>query len=289
MKNQGFRESRPPAVAGHFYPASKSRLESTVRTLLQQVGQASPGRVLALLVPHAGYPYSGAVAAHAFAAAASQQFDLIVILGANHSGIAYDHFLLYPGTCFETPLGPVEIDQEMTRRLAGIGSGFILHRGAHRDEHSIEVQLPFIRVVFPDVKFVPLLVGRPVVNRLVEAGKLLASLLSDRRPLLLASSDLSHYPSYEDARHADTQTLKAIESFDPARVHEAMARLRRCKPPIPNLLTCACGEGALLLTMATSKALGAREAKVLHYANSGDVAYGLRDQVVGYAAVAFTA
>jgi len=157
----------------------------------------------------------------------------------------------------------------------------------HEQEHSVEVQVPFIQVLFPDAKIVPVVVGAPDAALCERFGQALGRALSGKKALIVASSDLSHYPSYEDARTVDLPILDAIPTLDLSRVQksvqDAMGR------GVANLHTGACGEGPIMAAMAAARAMGARGGKVISYANSGDIAIGDRSRVVGYGAVALTA
>ena len=276
---------RPPAVAGKFYPQDGKKLRSAVDAYLADALPPSGERPIALVVPHAGYVYSGQVAADAYKQAAGYDIDLVVILGTNHTVPPFDSVSVFQGRGYGTPLGVAATDQTVAQAL--LASGFVYKPDAHAAEHSEEVQVPFVQVLFPKAKIVTAIMGRQDLTLATRFGQALAKALKDRRALIVASSDLSHYPPYDEAVAADRATLGAMASLDPKAAAEAIARQMRAERP--GLETCACGEGAILAAMVAAKALGATKGMVVSYANSGDTAIGERDRVVGYGAVVFTA
>ena len=276
---------RPPAVAGKFYPSDKAKLEGAVKAFLADALPARGERPMGLVVPHAGYLYSGQIAADAYKQAAGYDYDLVVILGTNHTVAPFDSVSVFQGRGYGTPLGVALVDQEVAQRL--MAGGFTYKRDAHLTEHSEEVQVPFVQVLFPKAKIVTAVVGKPDLGLAARFGEVLAKIVKDRKVLIVASSDLSHYPSHEEAVAADRATLQAIASLDPRAAAASIARTMASDRP--GVATCACGEGAILATMTAAKALGATRGIVVSYANSGDTAVGEQDRVVGYGAVAFTA
>jgi MEMO1 family protein len=276
---------RPPAVAGKFYPADRGKLEGAIKAYLAEAVPARGERPIGILAPHAGYLFSGQIAADAWAQAAGNDVDLVVILGTNHTVAPFDSVSVFQGRGYATPLGVATVDQEVAQRL--VAGGFTYKPDAHMTEHSEEVQVPFVQVLFPKAKIVTAVVGKPDIGLATRFGEALARAVKDRKVLVVASSDLSHYPPYEEACAADRATLTAVASLDPKALAEAVGRTEAAGRP--GLATSACGEGAIMAAMAASKALGATRGIVLSYANSGDTAVGERDRVVGYGAVAFTA
>jgi hypothetical protein len=276
---------RPPAVAGKFYPKDGKMLRSAVEAYLADALPPKGEQPLALVAPHAGYIYSGQVAADAFKQAAGYEIDLVVILGTNHTVPPFDSVSVFQGRGYATPLGVAMTDQPVAQAL--LSSGFIYNPDAHMAEHSEEVQVPFVQVLFPKAKIVTVLVGKQNLTLAHRFGLALAKVLKDRKALIVASSDLSHYPPCEEAAMADKATLGAVASLDPKSVVEAIGWQMRAGRP--GLDTCACGEGAILAAMVAAKSLGATKGTVVSYANSGDTAVGDRDRVVGYGAVVFTA
>jgi len=259
---------RQPAVAGTFYPARPSELASAVDRYLDQA-QAVSGQAAALpapkavIVPHAGYIYSGPVAARAYAAERhlAGTVERVVLLGPAH--YAYLRGIAAPAAdAFETPLGPLEVDRAAISALAGLPE-VVLDDAPHGPEHCLEVQLPFLRQTLGPIAIVPLLVGdiepEPV-------ARVLKRLWGGRETLIVVSTDLSHYHSYEEARRLDAATAAAIEALEGAGLG----------------LEDACGSRALagLLRVARNSRLAIER---LDLRNSGDTA-GPRDRVVGYGA-----
>lgn len=278
---------REPAVAGPFYPREPERLRAAVRAYLDDAVLARGADPIALVVPHAAYVYSGQIAADGFAQALGRRYDLIVLLGTHHRVPDFGGVALYPGGGFRTPLGVVEVDAEAEDRLRDADPVFRLDAGPHEGEHSVEVQLPFIQVAFPGARIVPAVVGTEDPALCARAGQALAKVLAGRRALIVASSDLSHYPTYDGAVASDRAVLAAIAGLEPDRLGQAIDTQMRVGHP--GLEICACGEGAVRVAMVAARALGATHGVVVSAANSGDTATGDRSRVVGYGAVMMTA
>lgn len=279
---------RPPAVAGQFYPKEPEILEQVVQAFLLQARLAvppSPHPPVALIVPHAGYPYSGAVAARAYAAVTGHTYDAVVFLGANHTVPSLDAGAIdLLDEAFATPLGKVPVARDLASEILEALPGFVPDLTMHRQEHSIEVQLPFLQAVAPGTPIVPIIVGDVTWERAQEFGQALGEVLARHRALLVATTDLSHYPPYAEACQVDVQTVEAIASLDGQQVWETDAR--EMEAGHESLACTLCGRGAVLVALAAARVLGAERAHLLLYANSGDVLFGDRDQVVGYAAFA---
>jgi MEMO1 family protein len=271
---------RPAAVAGTWYPGRSDALAGEIDALLARAGEPLRGDVRALVAPHAGLMFSGGVGACAFRAAANQACEVLVLVGPSHFA-AFDGVALYPDGAFDTPLGPVPIDEPGARAVAGYP---VVHPlpAPHRREHALEMQLPFVRRVFPDVPMVPLLIGsqdRPTIRALAEA---LAGAFRGRRALLVASTDLSHYFDANTATSLDRRVTASFEAFDP----DALLALYESYPEHERGRSVACGGGAAIAVMLAARLLGATEGRLLAYAHSGEVS-GDYDGVVGYAAAAF--
>jgi AmmeMemoRadiSam system protein B len=264
---------RQPAVAGAFYPGQRLLLSSEVRTLLDQArhnpdrsGSGVPPRLpKALIVPHAGYIYSGSTAALAYArlAAGRSSIRRVVLLGPTHRVAV--HGLALPGTeAFATPLGNVEVDQEAIAALAGLRQ-VVLSPAAHAKEHSLEVQLPFLQSVLDDFKLLPLAVGDASP---AEVAEVLEAVWGGNETLIVISSDLSHFLPYSAAQTTDRETVQAILNLSGPVTHHQ-----------------ACGGTPVngLLLAARHHQL---QPELLGLCNSGDTA-GDRQRVVGYAALAF--
>ncbi len=284
---KGGGEIRPPVVAGKFYPESGAVLKAAIEKFMKSAAPAQAQTPLGIVVPHAGYIYSGQICADGYNQVRSGAYEVVVVLGTNHTAPDLRKIALYPGACFQTPLGTVPVDEEIVAALIAASPDCKADKAPHVREHSIEVQIPFIQVLFPQAKIVPAVVGMADVGLYTRFGAALAKVLKGKRALIVASSDLSHYPSAADAEVVDRKTLAAVASLDPTTLrHTIQAQMAR---RIKGLDTCACGEAPIMVAMAAAKALGAKGGRVVSYANSGDIPVGDRERVVGYGAVVFTA
>jgi len=280
-------EIREAAVAGQFYPASAQRLRDAVERFLRDAAPPAPARPVAIVVPHAGYAFSGEIAAEGWRFASGRAPDLVVLLGTNHTVAGFRGVAASPERGFRTPLGVAEVDREAAGALARLDPDVVLDARPHAREHSVEVQVPFVQVLFPHAKILPLVVGAPDPELCERLGQALGKMLRGRNALVVASSDLSHYPSARDAAAVDRRVLAAVASLDPVRFRSAIAA--EMSRGVGALATCACGEAPILAAMAAARALGASRGTVIRYGNSGDGPLGDEERVVGYGAVAFEA
>jgi len=276
---------RPPAVVGAFYPDDPAELEAMVDGFLKQSRQL-PQEPLVLIAPHAGYVYSGAVAGSAFAQLRGRKYDVAVVLGTNHHIAGLQTMAIWPSGAYSTPLGLMPIDSELAQRIMEAAPDyFVANRQAQLPEHSIEVELPLLMRAVGSIPFVPILVGQPSWENLEQLADVLASALEGQRAVIIASTDMSHYPNYEDAVEVDASTLLSIASLEPEAVmRNAQIWMAR---GVDNLVCTLCGEGPTILAMMVAQKLGATRATVLQYANSGDLPFGDKNHVVGYGAVMF--
>jgi len=271
---------RPPAVSGRFYPSDPVELRATVATLLADARHAvgPAGRpALALVAPHAGYLYSGPTAARVFARVTIP--GVVVILAPNHTGIseAQGGASLWESGAFRTPLGDVPVDTKMAEALLELSRGIVgVDHDAHRAEHAVEVELPFLQLLRSDVRIVPLVLAWDDWERARALGQVLARLVTaaGEPVLLLASSDLNHYEPAEVSEQKDALALDAIRGLDGA---ELLARCRRERISM-------CGRGPAAVVLAAAHALGGTRADVVDYRHSGWVS-GDNARVVGYAGV----
>ncbi len=277
---------RAPAVAGSFYPEDAAELTTMVDTFLEAV-QATDGEPIALIVPHAGYVYSGWVAAYAFKQLEGATYDSIVIIAPNHYHAGFESISVYAEGAFQTPLGYMPIDEETAGALIAADERIVFNPEVHTPEHSIEVELPFLQRIYQDFKIVPIIIGQPTQENIEPLAEALVQVLGGREALIIASSDMSHYPPYDDAVRVDNATLAAIETMDSQMVTATM--MDNMTRGVPNLGTCLCGEGPALTAMKVASRLGANQVTVLRYANSGDSPFVPVDKsrVVGYGAVMF--
>jgi len=284
---QADRDIRMPAVSGQFYPSDQKRLRQAIAQFLQDAVTARIEKPVALVVPHAGYIYSGQVAADGYRQVRDLQPDVVVILGTNHADPGFRDISVWARGSYRTPLGDAPIDETLAAMLLAANTDCRFERGVHLREHSVEVQVPFVQTVFPRARIVPVVIGAPDPAMCSRFGATLAKVLKERRALIVASSDLSHYPAYGDANQADRETLEAVTALDvrafDSRLQTLMGR------GVRGLDTCACGAGPIMAAMAAAKGLGAVRGIVVSYANSGDVLVGDRSRVVGYGAVVMAA
>ncbi len=276
---------RRPAVAGAFYPGGASELGRVVDEFLKSADTPEtrvPGRVIGIISPHAGYAYSGQVAAYAFSAVRGADYDVVILIGPSHRA-PVEAAAVYTSGSFSTPLGSVPVDESLASAIVSLGGDFTDDPGAHVAEHSLEVQLPFLQRVLKDFKIVPVVTRDLPPDRCEELGRALAGAVKGRKALFVASSDLSHYPAYDDANRVDRETVESWKTMNLETMYaKEEATMRR---PAQNLAVTMCGSAAVMITMAACKALGADAVTVLKYANSGDVS-GDKTGVVGYAAAA---
>lgn len=279
---------RPAAVAGQFYPANRTELTTMVDGFLAAAAPPSvSGRPIGLLAPHAGYVYSGATAGIAHRLLAGSGVTTVVLLGNSH------HFRLakaavYPSGSFVTPLGSVPVNKTLAGALIARPALFEADARPHMPEHSLEVQLPFLQRTLKDFSIVPVLFSDMSLDQCKACGEAIAAALKEsgleKNAVIIASSDMSHYPSWANANMTDSAALKALAAFDPPQLRQSIAMLMAGS--VPNLDCVFCGPEALSVAMYASRSLGASRAAVLAHATSAD-ASGDRGRVVGYGAAAF--
>jgi AmmeMemoRadiSam system protein B/AmmeMemoRadiSam system protein A len=275
--------TRPPVFAGQFYPADSTLLARQIKVFMEAAKFPRADSVVALIVPHAGYIYSGQIDADAYNQVKQNKYDLIVVLGTNHTTAGFSGISVYPRGAFATPIGSLKIDDVAAEELRKQDSDVNFNLSVHAKEHSIEVQIPFIKYLFPETKILPIIIGEPNIEVCARFGKVLAGIIKYKKVLVVASSDLSHYPHFDDAIKVDNKTLKTIARLNPAEIVSEMQNQLENK--IPQLVTCACGEAPILAAVATAKELGAGCASIISYSNSGYNSFGSIDRVVGYGAV----
>lgn len=277
-------EIRQPAVAGSFYDGDLKSLNIQIENcFLHKIGPGkiplvNPKRqnnIIGLISPHAGYMYSGPVAANGFyKIALGGKPDSIIILGPNHRGFGEDVSIMTEGK-WKTPLGELEIDTEMADDILKNSKIIKNDKKAHQYEHSIEVQLPFIQYIFgKDIKFVPICMTRQDIDTDIEIAKSICSSVVDKNILIIASSDFTHYEPQEYAENVDKQAINAILEFNPEKLYDMIYH--------QNLTMC--GPGPITVMLIACETLGSKKAELLKYATSGDVS-GMYDQVVGYASL----
>lgn len=266
--------TRKSAVAGTWYPGTTAGLAAAVDSHLERAHDDVEGDLVALVAPHAGLVYSGPVAAHAYRLLRRRRFDVIVLVGPSHF-IPFPGVAAYPSGGFETPFGIAAIDEQCTTEL--INASTVVHAAPafHGREHSLEMQLPFVQRLAPATPIVPLLMGHQTADTARGLGDALATVLKGRRALLIASTDLSHYEDAETAARLDRVVIDAVAQLDADGLQRALI----ARPEH------ACGGGPTVAVMRAARLLGATDARILNYADSGDIS-GDKSSVVGYLAAA---
>jgi AmmeMemoRadiSam system protein B len=281
---------REPAVAGSFYPARAEALRQVVDALLGQAVPPAAGSRVGVLVPHAGLVYSGAVAASGWRSLleGAGRSPSVVILGTNHSAW-FEGVAVYETGAWRTPAGDAPVDEEVAAEILALGEPFTANRRAHRDEHSIEVQLPVLLAVRPHARIVPCSVAAGTGSGAVEAGTRLGALLGGLRAeghevLLAISTDMAHYPVHSEAVLVTARLAPSITALDPA----SLAKLERAETQsgAHGLVCGMCGIQPTVLGLAALRAMGVGGGTVVASATSAD-AGGDPRRTVGYLAVAF--
>ena len=265
---------RPAAVAGAWYPGTDKALASAVDRYLADATRDVNGELVALIAPHAGLMSSGPVAAHAYRLLRGRVFEVAVLVGPSHF-VGFDGVALPKASGFETPFGVASIAEDLAASLAKATPVVRQHAAAHAREHSLEMQLPFLQRLAPATPIVPLVMGYQTDATARALGDGLADVLRGRSALLVASTDLSHYHDANTAGRLDAVVLEHVGHFDADGLQRALDR----EPDH------ACGGGPTVAVMRAARSLGARDAIVLNYADSGDVS-GDKTKVVGYMAAA---
>ncbi|MCP4683140.1 MAG: AmmeMemoRadiSam system protein B [Desulfobacterales bacterium] len=268
---------RPAVLAGTWYPGTKSTLTKTIQGYLSKARAPSlAGPLKALIVPHAGYRYSGGVAAHAYKLLETRRFKRVILVGPSHR-MSFKGVSVNLQSAYETPLGTVPVDQETAEKLLAAGPDIRWIKQAHAREHSLEIQLPFLQTVLHDFKIVPILMGQQDLDTCLKLSQALVQVMGNSKDtLLLASSDLSHFHTYSRAKEMDQKFIRHIQTLDPQALSKDLDS-GGCE---------ACGRGPVITSLLAAKALGADRSVVLNYANSGDVT-GDHSRVVGYLSAAF--
>jgi hypothetical protein len=274
---------RHAAVAGSFYPADPKVLSAMIDDLLAKVTVPQiTDPILAVVAPHAGYEYSGPVAAYTYAQLKGHKYTRVVVIAPSHH-VAFDFTSIYDGDAYATPLGNVPVDKAFAQKLVKMSSTMKLSSQGHDPtsaggEHAVEVQLPWLQKVLGNFEVVPIVMGDQSYESSRALGVALAKLIKKEGgdTLVLASSDLSHYHTYDDAVTIDHKTLNALQAWD----YFSMSRNFQAR------VWEACGGAPIVAAMIYAERMGANQARVLKYENSGDVT-GDHSRVVGYSADVF--
>ena len=267
---------RKSVIAGSWYPGNPEILTSDIDGFLKNVPtELLNGKVLALISPHAGYVYSGQVAAYSYRLVEGETFDDVMVIGPSHR--AFFHGVsIYNKGGYETPLGIVPVNVKLANDIIAQSPIISFVSAAHRQEHSVEIQLPFLQVVLDKFSFVPVVMGEQDGQTCEELADAIFESIAGKKVLIVGSSDLSHFHAYDKAVKLDSVVLDHIKKMDPEGLLRDLER-GVCE---------ACGGGPIAVAMLIAKKLGADRAKLLKYANSGDVT-GDKNGVVGYASAVF--
>jgi AmmeMemoRadiSam system protein B/AmmeMemoRadiSam system protein A len=270
---------KKPNVSGQFYDSDPKRLNAHLDQLFKEArNDAFDHPVEIIIAPHAGYIYSGAVAAHSFKAVSARSYKTIVIIAPSHF-VGFDGISVWEEGAFETPLGQVRVDSAFTRRLIGADANIYFKKEAFDREHALEVEIPFLQKTFKDFEIVPVVMGQPSMETMQSFARTLADVTGDRHDVLIVvSTDLSHYHPDAVARQMDARTIQAIERMDIAALiegHQSGAME-------------SCGFIPVLNALLYAKEKGLNRTQVITYANSGDTS-GDKSRVVGYVSIAIFA
>lgn len=271
------RVRRDPVAAGTYYPKDPVELKDSVQELLGKAKNSllPQQNIKALAAPHAHYPYSGRVAAEAHACLKKRNLKTLVIVGPDHY-IGFEGIAVFPAGAFRTPLGDVEIDEDMAHWLVDTGKNVIAAPEAHSREHGIEVQLPFLQVAAPGMKIVPILMGFRSRSNVETLAVLLSRVLDRNDVCLMATTDLSHYHPRPQAQKLDSRVRELVRAFAPTILWEDLREGR----------VEACGGDSLVAVMLGAGIAGAEASRVLGYCDSGEMS-GNPSAVVGYLSAAF--
>ncbi|MCQ9208802.1 MAG: AmmeMemoRadiSam system protein B, partial [Omnitrophica bacterium] len=267
------QEIKKPVVSGTFYPDSAKILSQKIKQFLDWAGQDVPDQdILALISPHAGYDYSGSVAAYGYGLIKGKPIRTVIIIGPSHFA-DFEGISVYPQGAWQTPLGNVPVDAELADALIQYDSRIHFYEPAFTKEHSLEVQVPFLQMVLDEFKIVPIAMRRfSFENCQLLSRALLEATQGRKDVLVVASTDMSHYHPYEVARKIDHLTIQELEKFDPRALYYKLISEE----------SELCGAAAVITTLLYAKARGAQEIEIIKYANSGDITGDRQKGVVGY-------
>ncbi len=278
---------RQPAVAGQFYPGNTAELKATLKDLFAKaVPPKTAGHIQAVIVPHAGYIFSGGVAASCFNQIdPSRHFDNVFVLGPSHH-VGFEGGSVYTDGNFITPLGSVNVNTKLGKQLVGRSKVLVTRNDAHQLEHSVEVELPFLQTRFgKDLTIVPIVLGASSAATCKKIADELRPYFNEKN-LFVISSDFSHYPAYEDAERADKTTAAAILTRSPDKLINAMKDNAEAR--MPNLVTSLCGWPCVLTLLYMIEDNPKVTIQIVDHKNSGDASVGEKERVVGYYAMTVT-
>ncbi len=286
-KQQSGSEDRYPAVAGQFYPNSKDELEESLNDLFNKAKPGiNEGNVLAIISPHAGYVFSGEIAATSFNQIdKTKEYENIFVIGSSHR-VYFDGASIYNKGNYQMPMGPVKVNIELANKLINENRCFTYRADAHQTEHSLEVQLPFLQYILqPGFQIVPIVIASQSQHRIKEIAKILKPYFNAKN-LFIISTDLSHFPDYENANIVDQLTAEAVSTNNPELFLKVLQDNE--KKNIPNLSTSMCGWSSVLALMYMTEGNQDIQYHLIDYNNSGDSQYGDHYRVVGYYSISIT-
>ncbi len=275
------KTNRMPVVAGSFYSSDPKDLKNNLKKLFDQAVSPKLKRdIRAVISPHAGYVFSGQVAASGFKQInPDTEYDHIFLIGSSHH-VSFERASVYSKGNYFTPLGEVQVDCEFANKLIDDHDCFTFNDGAHSREHSLEVQLPFLQYwLNKNMRIVPIVLGTQNPDKAMEISKALLPYFTEKN-LFIISTDLSHYPKYKDALKADGYMIEAIMTGSPDKLQKAIKK--NSEMAYPNLLTSMCGLTSVLCILYLAEMEKELEFTKIHYLNSGDSQYKDKSRVVGY-------
>jgi len=269
------KEYRASRHAGTWYPGIQKELGQVINTYLNDARTRVRGEIVGLVSPHAGYIYSGPVAAFAYKNIEGKEYDDVIVIGPSHQygfyGASVD---LMAGR--NTPLGTIDFDLDLAQKIVKDSKNIVYEPAAHAAEHSVEIQMPFLQAVLKKFKAVEIVMGTQDYETCEILSQAIVKAAKGKKILVVASSDLSHYHAQREAEKLDNLVVEAVAGYDPELLYNRF-KTDSCE---------ACGAGPIITAMLVAKAMGASYSKVLNYATSGDIT-GDQSQVVGYMAAAF--
>lgn len=272
---------RAPVVAGQFYPEDKEDLEKMIRSCLES--KFGPGtekqdeqKIFGVIVPHAGYVYSGPTACHSFKAISHQNTELAIVIGPNHYGVGSDAATM-TNSKWLTPLGLVQVDTESAEQVAKKSKIIEIDAYSHSQDHSLEVQVPMLQTFLSsEFKILPIILRAQDLETAQDIGNAVYEIAQKKNSIIIGSSDFTHYEENSFAHSQDKALIEPILKLDVERFYDVLRERK----------VTACGYGAIASTMIACKKLGATKGKILSYSTSGDVS-GNDSSVVGYGAIKF--
>ena len=285
---------REPAVSGKFYPSNAKELKNVIEHYYNniQILPKTEGSIVSLIVPHAGYIFSGQTAAYAYKYLSTYELKnpIIILIGQSHNYFL-DRPSVYDKSNFKTPFGEVGLEKNFISNLVNNNKHlFSTDPQAHIPEHSLEVEVPFLQYIYPEFTLVPILVSSYNFEKSNQIAKSIFQTIKNyptKRPILIiCSTDLSHYPKYDDAVKVDNQTIELIKKLDAAKYYQQLPKIQQQQ--VQNLSCALCADTAVGITLILNNLLNATEAKILDYSNSAyNKTYGDKSRVVGYLSAAF--